>query len=64
MGREKDSAWYEAYLDLISSSINFIVQRADSISDWTGKSEGAAEFFNSIAPKIMQGNFEVSGSGG
>ena len=61
MSRDKDTAWYEAYLDFITSAVNFISQRAETIILWKGKSEGAAEFFNSVAAKVMQGDFEVSG---
>lgn len=61
MAKEKDTAWYEAYLDLISSSIGFVVERAEHIADWTGKADGAVEFFNSVAPKAMQGNFDFTG---
>ena len=64
LDREKDSAWYEAYLDLQQSTVNFITGHASNICDWTGKSDGAEEFFNSIAENVMAGDFNVSGPAG
>lgn len=60
--KEKDTAWYEAYLDMISTAINFIVQRNENICDWTGKADAAeaVAFFEGIAAQVMGGNFEVS----
>lgn len=62
MGREKDTKWFEAYLDLMQSAIDFIVKRAESICDWTGKAEGAQAFFESIAARVMTGDLAVGGS--
>lgn len=60
LGREKDTAWYEAYIELVTSTVNFIVARAENICDWTGRNDGAEAFYNSIAEKIMSGDFAVS----
>lgn len=45
----------------MTTTVNFIVARAENICDWTGRSDGAEAFFGSIADKVMAGDFAVSG---
>ena len=59
-----DTAWYQAYFDLIDTAIDFIVKRAENICDWTGKADGAQAFFEGIAQQVMSGDFAVAGPGG
>ncbi len=63
LSREKDTAWYEAYLDLQLSTVNFIKDRASNVCAWTGKSDGAEAFFSSISSKVMAGEFTISAPG-
>ena len=47
MGKEKDTAWFEAYKELVKTVIDFIVPKNETICDWTGSQagEGAQAFF-------------------
>lgn len=44
-----DTAWFEAYKNLFSAHLNFVVDRKDSITNWTGTedSAGAEKYFKS-----------------
>ena len=64
MEKPLDSAWYNAYFDLMDSVCDFFVKRAENICDWTGKGDGAQAFFDGIAQQVMGGNFSVAGPGG
>lgn len=62
MGKEKDTAWFEAYKELVKTVIDFIVPKNETICDWTGSQagEGAQAFFESIVGNCMKGDFAVS----
>ena len=62
MGKEKDTAWFEAYKELVKTVIDFIVPKNETICDWTGSQagEGAQAFFESIVGNCMKGDFTVS----
>ena len=36
-----NTAWYNAYLALVEAIVEFLSERADYISDWTGKQDSA-----------------------
>jgi len=36
-----NTAWYNAYLALVEAIVEFLSERADFVSDWTGKQESA-----------------------
>ncbi len=44
-----DTAWFEAYKNLVSAHYNFVVSRKDSITKWTGtkNATGAEKAFKS-----------------
>lgn len=62
MGKEKDTAWFETYKELVKTVIDFIVPKNETICDWTGSQagEGAKAFFESIVGNCMKGDFAVS----
>jgi hypothetical protein len=39
MDKPLDTAWFEAYKDLFSAHYRFLMNRADSITNWTGKED-------------------------
>lgn len=60
----KQVAWYTAYLNLVSAIVDFISERADSISDWTGKEDpaNAEAAFKTISLNVTDFSFSSSGS--
>jgi hypothetical protein len=44
-----DTAWFEAYKNILSAHFSFVVERKDSITNWTGTEDaaGAEKYFKS-----------------
>lgn len=57
LDKELDTKWYNAYKDLCSSILNFVLQRVDTVGVWSGKepSTGAEEFFKTISQAAISG---------
>lgn len=64
LGKDQDSKWYNAFKDLNSAILGFVLKKLGSISKWSGKEDqsGAAAYFNSIADACMKGETPSDGA--
>ena len=63
LDKEPDTKWFNAFKDLNSAILAFVLKRLTTITTWSGKESAtnAKDFFNSIIDAALEGQTPYSG---